>query len=389
MVEAKGAFISSSDAHLHDLLNPKIRYWAFASVEDGIEKYAVGVSGGPSDDTSGLDVNCTYRVRIVATDGIVARMKVDRPEVALAPGESTAITISDSFGWALVSGASWESGDPGVVSVDSTGNITAHAAGTVTVTARVTAKQIYPWSTDVSEKTREFTTRVTVADHAITGVTAPDGVTVAAGTAADALGLPDSVAVTYDNGTSGTAPVVWADLTDEDKKALASREGGAFMLSGTVNGWDKPVTVKVTVSRASVTTAALAEEDAAVTTPSGTNPTLPATATVTWSNGDTTQETITWPELTDEQKAVVAARQGGSFTITGTVEGQDVTAKVTVSPALRLAVRAAQTGQPVGASLLITAKVTVTAASTPKPTDKPTTQSTVRLVDRTRRDRRR
>lgn len=270
----------------------------------------------------------------------------------------------------------WSNGDTEQVPVTwNTDQVKSGTVGTYTATATVEGKDV--------------TLTVKVVDVSITGVTNPAEITATSGATVAQLGLPATVKADLNNGTTADVAVRWANLSAEQAAILASREGGAFMLSGTVNGWDKPVTVKVTVSRASVTTAALAEEDAAVTTPSGTNPTLPATATVTWSNGDTTQETITWPELTDEQKAVVAARQGGSFTITGTVEGQDVTAKVTVSPALRLAVRAAQTGQPVGASLLITAKVTVTAASTPKPTDKPTTQSTVRLVDRTRRDRRR
>lgn len=174
---------------------------------------------------------------------------------------------------------------------------------------------------------------VTVEQATITSLTNPADQTVSAfkfdakPTTAD-LELPGKVQATLSNGKTSDVVVTWASLSADQAKTLTSRKGGSFTLTGTVAGTDKTVTVKVTVQAATVTTAKVANPT--VTTNSGTAPKLPAKATVTWSNGETAEETITWSAI---DKAQYSNRAGGSFEVTGTVEGQVVKATVNVNPA--------------------------------------------------------
>ena len=66
------------------------------------------------------------------------------------------------------------------------------------------------------------------------------------------------------------------------------------------------------------------------TTTAGTAPTLPATASVRWSDGSTTNETATWN--TPANYADLYAK-AGTFEVTGTVQGHNVKCTVTVTAA--------------------------------------------------------
>ena len=66
------------------------------------------------------------------------------------------------------------------------------------------------------------------------------------------------------------------------------------------------------------------------TTTAGTAPTLPATASVRWSDGSTTNETVTWN--TPANYADLYAKTG-TFEVTGTVQGHNVKCTVTVTAA--------------------------------------------------------
>ena len=66
------------------------------------------------------------------------------------------------------------------------------------------------------------------------------------------------------------------------------------------------------------------------TTTAGTAPTLPATASVRWSDGSTTNETVTWN--TPANYADLYAKVG-TFEVTGTVQGHNVKCTVTVTAA--------------------------------------------------------
>ena len=165
--------------------------------------------------------------------------------------------------------------------------------------------------------------QVTVEPATVASVEQPAGVTTASGTAPE---LPATVEATWSNGDVTQEEVVWGEI---DPSLYTAREGGSFEVTGSVDGWGEPATVEVTVEPATV---ASVEQPAGVATASGTAPTLPATAEVTWSNGDTTDEAVAWDEV---DPASYAARDGGSFVIAGSVEGwgEPVTVEVTVEPA--------------------------------------------------------
>ncbi|MDO5695868.1 MAG: Ig-like domain-containing protein [Eubacteriales bacterium] len=173
----------------------------------------------------------------------------------------------------------------------------------------------------------ELKANVNVVDATVTKVvfsgtelTVTD-VTTAAGTAPT---LPEKATVFWSNGTTTEETIVWPENNDYKK-----REGGKYTLAATVHGMD--VTANVTVTPATATKVVFSGTDAAatnVTTPSGTAPNVPVTATVTWSNGDTSDETIFWSYSDDYKK-----RTGGQYTLTATVAGKSLTADITVEPA--------------------------------------------------------
>ena len=66
------------------------------------------------------------------------------------------------------------------------------------------------------------------------------------------------------------------------------------------------------------------------TTTAGTAPTLPTTASVRWSDGSTTNETVTWNTPTNYADLYAKA---GTFEVTGTVQGHNVKCTVTVTAA--------------------------------------------------------
>lgn len=186
--------------------------------------------------------------------------------------------------------------------------------GTYTVTGTVAG-------TNVSLK-------VTVTEASITAVDNPQQMTVASGTTQ--LDLPKTVHATFDNGTSRDVAVTWADLSAEQKGILASRKGGVITLNGTVAGWDKPVTLTINVTPTTVASVELSPADTDVTTPSGTAPALAKTGKVTWSNGDTTQETITW-NISESDYAKRGEKQINGTILTGTKNEQKVSVTLTVT----------------------------------------------------------
>ncbi|RSX55415.1 Ig-like domain-containing protein [Bifidobacterium samirii] len=173
----------------------------------------------------------------------------------------------------------------------------------------------------------DVTIRVTVVPATITGVDAPTGtVTTDAGTKPT---LPATVTAHWSNGDTSDVAVTWAEFDGYTK-----REGGDFTVTGTIAGWDGTVSVNVHVNPATATAAAIDPDSSTITVESGTAPTLPKTATVTWSDGgDTTAEAVTWDAFDGYKN-----RDGGDFTVHGTAAGLDVTVSVHVNPATQVSV---------------------------------------------------
>ena len=169
---------------------------------------------------------------------------------------------------------------------------------------------------------------VTAADLTITSVAAIADVTTPSGTAPT---LPNQVEVTWSDGSTSTGTIAW-DAVDEASYKV--RAGGEFSVHGTVSAAPNSgenatadVSVRVIVSAA---TATAVEQPTGVSTTSKTAPTLPATARVTWSNGDVTDETVTWDAINPS-----FYENAGTFTASGKVSstGQGVSCKVTVKAA--------------------------------------------------------
>ena len=139
----------------------------------------------------------------------------------------------------------------------------------------------------------------------------------------DTLELPQTMSVLWTGGATTDEPVTWEPLTDERLAMLKSREGGSFEVAGVVETLGEDVTVKVTVLPA---VPVYADMPSAQEIWVGGTPSLPETLTVTWSNGDVSDEPVAWDEL-DTSVA-------GTLTATGTIEGlsSPVTAQVTVKP---------------------------------------------------------
>ena len=158
---------------------------------------------------------------------------------------------------------------------------------------------------------------VTVEDVTIKAVSSLEPLTVASGIAPE---LPTAVTVTLSDGTTKELPITWAAV---DPSSYSTREGGTFEAQGTVEGWTEPLTVTVTVKAATpVEVAAVAP----ITTPAGTAPALPATANVTWSNGEVTNEAVTWTVIDPSSYL-----NGGTFTAEGTVANTSLTIEASVT----------------------------------------------------------
>ena len=136
--------------------------------------------------------------------------------------------------------------------------------------------------------------------------------------------------VSWTNHTNTTdEDITWtnAEPTDQDRKYMA-REGGSYTLTGSYAGHDTSVTINVTA--ATVDSVELADTDKTRVVSCGTKPVLANTATVKWSNGDTTDEAIEWDEISSEDYNCI---EGKTFSVNGTCKGETVTTVVTVNSA--------------------------------------------------------
>lgn len=183
---------------------------------------------------------------------------------------------------------------------------------------------VVPLTATYQGKTDTF--NVTV--RAITGVEKLNEITVDSGEMPE---LPETVTVNWSDNTKSTEDVSWDQVSDTYK----DRKGGSFTVQGTVDYFDKKAEQPVKVNPATIEKTVFSPEEETVD--SGTAPSkMPKTATVTWSNGDQSEEEITWGEIRKEQYTL---RQGGNVTISGTITTSEPTAKeevayrITVKPA--------------------------------------------------------
>lgn len=169
---------------------------------------------------------------------------------------------------------------------------------------------------------KKVTWTVTVTQPQVTKAYDPAPITVPSGT--DPTGkLPATVKADLDNNQTGKQmPVTWNAFTAADNATWQGRKGGIITLIGVVNGQPgKTVKQAITVTPATINDVTLD----AINTSVGKAPTLPRTATITWSNGETQNNVkVTWDAVDPNSYA-----QEGTFNATGMVHVDGVTGKVT------------------------------------------------------------
>lgn len=174
---------------------------------------------------------------------------------------------------------------------------------------------------------------VTVTDAYLVGVTfhGTDSTTTTVTTPAGTRpALPETADATYSDGTVVPVTIQW-DATPDSSYHGSADADQTVTVTGHASGTD--LTATVTVQRATPTSAVIegtASATAAVSTDAGVAPSLPAKATVTYSNGDTANAAIEWDDI-DASAYAGAIGQTTTFTVNGTADGMPVSATVTVA----------------------------------------------------------
>lgn len=304
----------SVTGHYIYLIDPKLKAYGIAGYVDPEVDYGAVWAGEANFSIQAnqdeLNLSGTYSfVTTLTEDRVKEGYSPDKFSWSIGDTGSMPTVKYNYFQKRYSAAGTWSSDNPAIATVTADGDFKAVKAGSTTF--KLTANG------------RSLTFPVTVAGDAIAAVTNPEAVTVASGTAPT---LPKTVSATYESGKTMDVAVTW-DAIPADKYKV--RAGGSFTVEGHVAGWNKPVAITVNVTPATVTDAVVKGSDH-VTTPAGTAPTLPTMATLTWSNGDTTEAALSFP-ASDKYKA----REGGEYTLNGTADGWDkpLPVTVTVTPA--------------------------------------------------------
>ena len=122
--------------------------------------------------------------------------------------------------------------------------------------------------------------------------------------------LPATASVSWSDGSVTEEPIAWSALPGEQEAALSSRGAAAFTLSGVVGETGVAASAKIKVEAATMVSAeAVPAQQVWV----GGAPELPGTVAVTWSNGDVTDEPVSW--------GAADTSQPGALEVQGAVEG--------------------------------------------------------------------
>ncbi|MDT8717367.1 Ig-like domain-containing protein [Clostridium sp. 19966] len=136
----------------------------------------------------------------------------------------------------------------------------------------------------------------------------------------EAYALPSKVAATYSDGSKADTAVTWSPEIADTSKA------GTYIFQGTVAGYDKKITLTLTVTAKPVVITSIDDINANVE--AGEAYILPSKVAATYSDGSKADTEVTWsPEIADTSKA-------GAYIFHGTVAGYDkkITLTLTVNP---------------------------------------------------------
>ncbi|MDU7384013.1 MAG: Ig-like domain-containing protein, partial [Schaalia turicensis] len=253
----------SVTGHYIYLINPKLKSYGITGYVGAEADYGAVWAGEANDsiqeNQDELNLSGTYSfVTTLTEDRVKEGYSPDRFSWSTGDTGSMPTVTYNYFKKRYSAAGTWSSDDPAIATVTADGDFKAVKDGSTTF--KLTANG------------HSLTFPVTVADDAVTAVTNPEAVTVASGTAPT---LPKTVSATHKSGKTKDVAVTW-DVIPADK--YKARAGGSFTVEGHVAGWNKPVTITVNVTPATVIDAAVKGSDH-VTTPAGTAPTLPTKAT--------------------------------------------------------------------------------------------------------------
>jgi len=316
-IQNDGLFLGNT-GHYGAMIDPNVEYIGmscFKSTATGVMSHTMY---GHAETVSEKDISIhgpiTCLVEVANENVISVSFRENNQEVTekkLVTGDTwqaEAYAKVRYSNFKIHSGMTFSSSAPTVASVDDSGLITAKTAGTTTITVQI-------------DETRKVSIPVTV--RTISSITAPDEITVASGTSPENQ-LPSTVKATWSDEEETDEAVTWGTIPDTWK----NREGGSFSISGTLTDYpSKKVSQTVTVEPAFVTEVTDPE---GVSTQSGSQAVLPETVLVSWSNGDTSYENVTWD---DQPAASYGKTEGGSYTVEGTVLTEKTSVNVTVLPA--------------------------------------------------------
>ncbi|GEM_PF-4575120 len=226
----------------------------------------------------------------------VVDIAVSMDEVQLKPGAKVHITASVIPSNADFKGLTWTSSDEAVAAATQDGMITGIKDGTAVITIRSND----PFA-DVSRTvTVKVETPYVVSYTPVTVVTESGTEPV----------YPAAVNVLYSDNETREIAVTWNKLTAEE---YSVRDGKTYTVSGTSDSTDIDLILYVKVNPALVKSVS---EPESVEIPAGTDPAqyLDRYAEVTWTNGDKTQERITWEMIAAEQYS-----HAGTVTASGTL----------------------------------------------------------------------
>ncbi len=275
--------------------------------------YAEGGSFAVEGTACGLPVACTVTVAPAFVTGVATLSPITTPS-GTAPALPGTVSAEMSNGTSRELPVTWDAVDPELYC--------ARAGGSLVATGAAEG-----WEAPVEVE-------VVVEPAYIESVENPPAVSTVE---AVAPVLPESLATTWSNGESDQAQVTWSAV-----EPSAYAQPGAFEVSGTLEGWDSPITCQVTVNAKS---ALSVEDPQPVQTEAGTAPVLPETVAVAWDNGSETQEPVAWDTVDP-----ASYHNGGTFTVNGTVETAGLPAEVTVevAPATPLSCAEAVASTPAG-----------------------------------------
>ena len=309
---------SGQTGHYKTLINPDYKYMGvavFNPVNDSAP-YDWGCTAGsyssndteftPLADTQNLTVIQKIEVPVTAvTESAITGADALRVNDSRQLQTQVSVNFAGGIGYPntvtscpVYDGISWESSAPSVISITSSGVMTANAVGEAMITATLAT------GSDAKTVSRKFV--VIGSDDAIASVSDPAMITVE--TTKEPT-LPKTVTATLSSGLTMDVDVTWDSYDKTQLKTyFQSKE---FSITGKAAGFD--VTQKIHVNAATVKK--IYTEPATITTTIGVEPEYPL-AFIAMSNGLTYLNLkVDWDE---QSKKYYLDEKGGEFTIRGT-----------------------------------------------------------------------